>query len=274
MVSTRSKPAQTHLDDFTQEAKPSKSKLAVATKQAMTKADTKANTPTKSKKTETEKLKSSPAKRKQPDTEDQKPTPSKRSKKSDPSNDDAPSEAPTTTIVINRAPVLHLWSASVAHFLHPSLSWETCLSAGSAISSICAVAKGRAIGTIEPADESDEKAVKKDEQRKKAAELEELQVMQFELKVKDGLVLVSGADKKGKPGGEEALKGKFGEEGYEKVKKGFEEALVGWRRKEEELSGKAFGMYEKFRPDVSKGQSGWGRKGELSLERVREVVGR
>ncbi|KAK3081471.1 hypothetical protein LTS18_006372 [Coniosporium uncinatum] len=250
-----------------------KSKLAAATKQATTKADTKAEPPTRYKESETEKTKSSPTKCKQPDTEEQKPTPSKRSKKTDQPSEDTPSEA-HTTIVINRAPVLHLWSASVTHFLHPSLSWETCLSAGSAISSICAVAKGKAIGTIEPTDESDEKAAKMDEQRKKAAELDKLQVMQFKLKVKDGLVLVSGADKKGKPGGEGALKGKFGEEGYEKVKKGFEEALEGWREKGEELSGQAFGMYEKFRPDVSKGQSGWGRKGELSLERVREVVGR
>ena len=37
------------------------------------------------------------------------------------------------SITINRAPVLELWASCVAQFLHPSLSWDTCLSVGGAI---------------------------------------------------------------------------------------------------------------------------------------------
>ena len=59
-----------------------------------------------------------------------------------------------------------------------------------------------------------------------------------------------------------------------RVKGVFKEALEGWKGEEGELNWKGFGLYESFRPDVSKGQKGWGRKGELDLGKIREVVGR
>ena len=69
--------------------------------------------------------------------------------------------------------------------------------------------------------------------------------------------------------------GKFGgQETYESVKKVMESALEGWKGKEEELGGKAFHMYEKFRPTVPKGEQGWGRKGELNLAEVKNVAKR
>ena len=37
----------------------------------------------------------------------------------------------------------------------------------------------------------------------------------------------------------------------------------------EELEEGAFGLYEAFRPQIARGQAGWGQKGELSLERIR-----
>jgi hypothetical protein len=52
-------------------------------------------------------------------------------------------------IMINRAPVLELWAATVTSFLYPKISWDTSLSAGGAISTLCAISKGRAIGAIE-----------------------------------------------------------------------------------------------------------------------------
>ncbi|KAF2014003.1 hypothetical protein BU24DRAFT_250664 [Aaosphaeria arxii CBS 175.79] len=57
-------------------------------------------------------------------------------------------EGDSKPIIINRAPVLQLWSASVINSTYPGLSWETCLSVGSAVSSICAVAKGRSVGKM------------------------------------------------------------------------------------------------------------------------------
>lgn len=103
--------------------------------------------------------------------------------------------------------------------------------------------------------------------------MEEIEAMGFKLKVKDGLVVV-GSDKKGRPGSEAQLKAKFGAEAYERTKTAFEEALEGWKGAEEELNKKAFGFYEQFRPEVSAGQKGWGRKGELDLQKVRKVAER
>ncbi|SMY25818.1 unnamed protein product [Zymoseptoria tritici ST99CH_1A5] len=174
-----------------------------------------------------------------------------------------------TSITINRAPVLELWASSVAHVLHPSLSWSTCLSIGGAISTITAISKGRSIGKIQKPD-PDEAAEKKQKRQKSDAKLEDVDVMGFNLHLdKDGQAMVG---EKPKKSDEEALKKKYGPDSYEKAKAAFEEALKSWKGKEDELNGRAFHMYEDFRPSVAAGQSGWGRKGVLDLERVKNVV--
>lgn len=184
--------------------------------------------------------------------------PSKKVKADTSSTDEA--------IIINRAPVLHLWAASVAHFVHPKLSWETCLSAGSAISTITAIAKGRSIGTIEPKDPEKKKEAKHDD------DAEVVEVMQFKLHVKDGRAMVGSSDKTGKPGNEGALKSKFGDDNYERVRKAFDACLQSWKGDEDKLNEQAFGFYEDFRPTVAAGQKGWGRKGELNLDTVQQAV--
>ena len=174
-------------------------------------------------------------------------------------------------IIINRAPVLQLWSACVTHFIYAELAWSTCLSAGSAISTICAVAKGRSIGTVAEKDESERQ---RRDAKKEQKDPDTLEVMHFKLRIKDGLALVGSSDAKGKPGTEEPLKKKFGEEQYGQARELFDEVLRSWEGDEDELSKRAFGFYEQFRPDVRSGQKGWGRKGELSLDTIRSTVGR
>lgn len=175
-------------------------------------------------------------------------------------------------IVINRAPVLELWASCVAHFMYPSVSWETCLSVGGAISTITAISKGRSIGTIDKPDpgEAQEKREKRKEQAEKE-QLDEIEVMSFNLRLKSGQAMVGD---KPKNAGEEALRKKYGGPGqYDNVKKAFEEELEKWKGKEDELEKRAFHMYEDFRPAVKPGQAGWGRKGQLSLDTIRTVVG-
>ncbi len=36
----------------------------------------------------------------------------------------------------------------------------------------------------------------------------------------------------------------------------------------EELSGRAFALYESFRPEIAGGKAGWGQKGTLDLDRI------
>lgn len=181
----------------------------------------------------------------------------------DSKSDSINTEEPKDVIIINRSPVLDLWAASVTHFLYPDLSWDTCLSAGSAVASLCAMSKGKSIGIYGTSEDTAERREKKAKEREDKEELDDLEVMHFTMPFKDGLVVL-GKDKK--KANEAALKTKYGgEDEYARVKSVFEECLDTWKDSKEELNKKAFGMYEKFRPNVAAGQRGWGRKGELSL---------
>ena len=260
MVTTRSANKQTHLEDFTEDKA---SSSETSKKQAPKK-----NAATKQSKISTSEqggmLSPPPSpsrKRKTPPTE-------KKGETNKKTKTEEPDEKADDTIVINRAPVLHLWGACVTHFLYPTLEWSTCLSAGSAISTICAVAKGRAIGAIDEPEDTEERRKKKEQQKDDAAELDVLEVMQFKLNQKDGKILFSG---KPQSSNDDGLRKKYGER-YDDVQKTFDEALATWKGSEEELSKAAFGMYEDFRPNVSKGQKGWGRKGALDLGIVRKAV--
>jgi len=39
-----------------------------------------------------------------------------------------------------------------------------------------------------------------------------------------------------------------------------------------ELKQAAFGLYEKFRPEIPKGKEGWGAKGELDIGKIRHLA--
>lgn len=174
-------------------------------------------------------------------------------------------------ILINRAPVLELWAICVTHFLYGSLPWDTCLSIGGAISTITAIAKGRSIGTMEKPDPGEAEQRRRERQEKaEKQQLDDIEVMGFHLMLKDGQAMVG---EKPRKGDEAALKKKFGEHEYGMVKKAFEDALASWKGKDGQLDAEAFKMYEDFRPSVPPGQKGWGRKGQLSLENVKSVVG-
>lgn len=312
MPSTRSQTKQAHIDDFTGDSpdKPTAKKLEAANKAATKKTPTKKRAANEIASTESptqkrqktaspvaeKKAAKSPTPKKQktasPAAEKKKDTPktseeeqdnkiNKDGSKEHHENSEHPKDAfeelnsasasldhhhDHPHIQINRAPVLTLWAASVTSFLHPSLPWSTCLSAGSAISSLCAISKGRAIGTINQPEDRDTSS---DHPKQPRDDEEEINVMGFKLHIKDGVVVIGGDKKKGN---EKALEAKFGDEEEHEARECFQKCLETWKGHEEELSKKAFGMYEKFRPDVASGQRGWGRKGDLSLEKVESVV--
>ena len=39
-----------------------------------------------------------------------------------------------------------------------------------------------------------------------------------------------------------------------------------------QLESKAYGLYEKFRPEIPEGTKGWGAKGELDLDYIRSLA--
>lgn len=167
-------------------------------------------------------------------------------------------------IKINRSPVLQLWGAVIAQFVHPDESWDTCLSIGGSIASLCAISKGRAIGKIDPPTESrDSSRAKKSDKKTR-----DLEVMGFPMQIRDGVVNVNG---KPKPLSEQALEGKYGgNESYQRVRRAMQEALESWADDKEDLEKQAFHMYEQFRP----ASGGWGQKGELDLANIQKTITR
>lgn len=170
-------------------------------------------------------------------------------------------------VYVNRSPVLTLWAACVTRFLHPNLSWDTCLSAGSAIAALCATAKGRSIGVYDPAHKDSQDKKQKDSQRDGH---DEIHVMGFTLALVDGVVVLGAKDRKKLNEG--LLKDKFGLRDYARVKETFDRELETWKGDGNHLNSLAFAMYESFRPDVVVGRQGWGRKGALSLLKIGETV--
>jgi hypothetical protein len=265
MVTTRSATKQLKVDDFTD---PAPTKARRSKKSSSSESKSKEQGESSSKQSDPKQY---ARKRKSPPTTSKSSSTSK-GKRAKTSEENENAGAKEGVVIINRAPVLHLWGACVAQFLHPELAWSTCLSIGQAISTICAISKGRSIGAIEKPEDTEERKRKKEEQRKKAEGLEEVEVMQFHLRMKgdwdETQVVLSG---KNVSGSEEGLKRKVGD-GYEAVRDAMTGALESWKGEEDELSKEAFGMYEDFRPSVVKGKGGWGRKGELSVERIESVV--
>ncbi|KAK5274905.1 hypothetical protein LTR99_004386 [Exophiala xenobiotica] len=305
-ATTRSKTKQSHLEDFgakdtrhphdapksRKDSSASKDNPAKESDSKRPKAKTESTSKTKPSpsKTQPEQKQSqsqSPSrKRKHPENAQPSTVPSSKKSRQQQQHLSTTSDEQTQTpdtkpIIINRSPVLQLWSACVAQHLYPELSWSTSLAVGSAISTLCAIAKGKSISTIEEREKTPDEKAAQTAQRRAAEAAEagadrEVQVMGFRLYIKGQDVILQGKPKHGNEG---ALKAKFGgEENYGRAKTVMDDAITSWTGsdtdRKSELNAKAFRMYEEFRPNVQSGQGGWGKKGALELGRVREVVAR
>ena len=173
-------------------------------------------------------------------------------------------DMPPDLISINRAPVLTLWASIVAERL--GFDRDEALSLGKAVAGLTAQSKGRRLGIFSPTPA----AVKKARQQK--------QVKEFSVEIcgravpainsPEGIRAVT----KGKPveprSVEGYLEGKFGDalgparSAMSALAKAFDP---------EQLANEAFRLYEAFRPRIPEGVGGWGAKGELYLNRVRDL---
>lgn len=172
----------------------------------------------------------------------------------------------STPILINRAPVLTLWAAVVARRL--GYSEDEALTLGRALAGLNAQSKGRRLGIFE-AREKPEKP-----KRKAKAEVEAVELMGRQIPVvhtPDGIRAAAG-DKADSPDGvRRYLDGKFGER-LPEAREAMEALAKSMPPKE--LADAAFGLYERFRPTVPEGTKGWGAKGVLDLEALRELLKR
>lgn len=170
-------------------------------------------------------------------------------------------------IKINRAPVLTLWAAVVAERL--GYEEATALTLGKAVAGLNAQSKGRKLGIYE-----DKTGDEKKEEKKKAGpgktELIELLGRGVPaMKTPRGLR----AAIQGKPESAESvetyLRKKFGED-YEEARAAMQKLAKAFAPKQ--LESKAYGLYEKFRPEIPEGKKGWGAKGELDLDYIRSLA--
>jgi len=172
---------------------------------------------------------------------------------------------PGKIVMVNRAPVLTLWAAVVAETL--GYEREAALTLGKAVAGLNAQAKGRSLGIFGPS------KGEKGGPPKKVGLGEEfwVEVCGRPVPAKntpDGIRAVV----KDKPidaaSVERYLASKFGDD-LAPVRKAMEGLAGAFDR--EELAERAYGLYEKFRPQIPVGKRGWGVKGELDLDFLRSL---
>lgn len=167
-------------------------------------------------------------------------------------------------IVVNRAPVLTLWAATVAERL--GFNHDEAVSIGKAVAGLTAQSKGRRLGIYKPVPQE----LKKARAQKRGEEfLIEICGRQIPaINTPDGVRAVSKARPIDAKSVERYLESKFGDS-LPAARAAMRELAKSFSP--EELSQVAFTLYEKFRPAIPAGVSGWGAKGTLDLERVRSL---
>ena len=168
-------------------------------------------------------------------------------------------------ILINRAPVLTLWATAVAERL--GFNQDEALSLGKAVAGLTAQSKGRRLGIFKPVPQE----VKKARARKRGEEfLIEICGRQVPaINTADGVRAVNKNIPIEPKSVERYLESKFGES-LGTARAAMRDLAKAFRP--EQLSQNAFSLYEKFRPAIPEGVTGWGAKGNLEIDRIRSLA--
>jgi hypothetical protein len=170
-------------------------------------------------------------------------------------------------IKINRAPVMTLWAAVVAERL--GYDKETALTLGKAVAGLNAQSKGRRLGIYE---EKSEEEQEKESKKEKPAKVELIELLGRgvpAVKTPKGLRAAIQGEAIHAGSVEAYLKQKFKDD-LEEVRAAMEKLAKAYTPKQ--LESKAYGLYEKFRPEIPEGTKGWGAKGELDLDYIRSLA--
>ena len=170
------------------------------------------------------------------------------------------------TILVNRAPVLTLWASVVAERM--GYDQDAALSLGKAVAGINAQAKGRSLGIYKPR----ERVEGVPEKREGAGEKYWIELLGRPvpaINTRRGVRAVVKEKPIEPEGVKKYLTEKFSTE-LQTVKKAMEFLVKTF--KPEELNKIAFSLYERFRPEIPAGVSGWGVKGKLDLNLIRSLA--
>lgn len=168
-------------------------------------------------------------------------------------------------VTVNRAPVLTLWAAVVAERL--GHSWDTALTLGKAVAGLNAQSKGRRLGIYE---EPGGKAKERGRARRATHDVIELLGRAVPVdETKDGVRAVVKDEPQSAAAVQRYLEGKFGDD-FSAVRAAMEALAKAYKPKD--LADAAYGLYEQFRPEIPKGKRGWGAKGVLDLDALRDLA--
>jgi hypothetical protein len=168
-------------------------------------------------------------------------------------------------ILINRAPVLTLWATTVAERL--GFDRDEALSLGKAVAGLNAQSKGRRLGIYKPASQEIKKARAHKRGEDFFVEIAGRQVPA--VNTDEGVRAVFKNQPIAARSVERYLESKFGNS-LDDVRAAMRDLAKAFRP--EELSRNAFGLYERFRPAIPEGVTGWGAKGILDTEHIRSLA--
>ena len=171
----------------------------------------------------------------------------------------------TLNIVINRAPVLTLWAATVAE--RTGFERDEALSLGKAVAGLTAQSKGRRLGIYKSAAQEIKRARARKRGEEFFVEIAGRQVPA--VNTEEGVRAVVKDKPIAAQSVERYLESKFAES-LGPVREAMRELAKAFRP--EELAQDAFQLYEKFRPAIAEDVTGGGAKGRLDLERIRSLA--
>ena len=168
-------------------------------------------------------------------------------------------------ILINRAPVLTLWATTVAERL--GFDRDEALSLGKAVAGLTAQSKGQRLGIYKPVPQE----VKQARARKRGEEflIEICGRSVAAVNTPDGVRAVTNNKPIDAKSVKRYLESKFGES-LETARAAMRDLTKAFRP--EQLSKNAFSLYERFRPAIPEGVTGWGAKGTLDIHRIRSLA--
>ena len=135
------------------------------------------------------------------------------------------------------------------------------MSLAKGVTGLTAQAKGRSLGIFNPVEKNPA-----DARKKKASEDFSIQLLGKHMPVRnteEGIRSLNKGKEVGPESVEKYLKSKFGDD-LDAATEAMEALAKSMPRKE--LAERAFGLYEKFRPNIPAGTKGWGAKGVLDLD--------
>jgi hypothetical protein len=174
---------------------------------------------------------------------------------------------PTRAIVVNRSPVLTLWASIVAERL--GYARPTALTLGKSVAGLNAQSKGRRLGIYE---EGPSKAPGRKPRKPSKPVSGTVLILGRAVPVvetPEGLLAVANNRVESPDSVRRYLEEKFGA-ALPEVEAAMRALAKAYPPQQLESIG--FSLYEEFRPEVPRGVKGWGAKGRLDLNRLRELA--